>query len=400
MSKVRIPKKQVVIKDFDGNNVPEDFDFPSIGIENIDRAVFDLFETDLNFETTSKGVSKRVPVIFATGERFALTRRKNPIRDRNNTNILPLISIVRQNLDIGASQGGKKTAISLRAQPNYTIKRRLSEKDRNFQNLINKDSLKNQENVTSNNNFIDAPNQLTAKEGKITSRRNKQNLKFNESASVSLAPNINTNIFEIIQIPYPYFVAMTYNVTFWCQYMQQGNQMIEFLLNKIDVPGGEFAIKTKEGFELVAFIGDNINFENNFDNMTDDERLIKYSFDLTVPGYILNSKLSGLANQVRSYTSAPVIDFTYNDTGSPVTMDYQPETKQENLERHVLTDITNTETLKLQRGEENGTIERFVENPFTGEGITEFLRVRNVNSRTGESVISSKIIKEIDRQYE
>ena len=400
MSKVRIPKKQVVIKDFDGSNVPEDFNFPSIGIENIDRAIFDLFETKLNFETTSKGVSKRVPVIFATGERFALTRRKNPIRDRNNTNILPLISIVRQNLDIGAQQGGKKTAIALRAQPNYTVKRRLSEKDRNLQNLINKDSLKNQENVTSNNNFVDVPNQLIASEGKITSRRNKQNLKFNESASVSLTPNINTNIFEIIQIPYPYFVTMTYNVTFWCQYMQQGNQMIEFLLNKIDVPGGEFAIKTKEGFELVAFISDNISFENNFDNMTDDERLIKYSFDLVVPGYLLNSKLSGLASQARSYTSAPMIDFTYIGTSSPVTMDYQPETKQENLERHVLTDITNTETLKLQRGEENGTIERFVKNPFTGEGTTEFLRVRNVNSRAGESVISSKIIKEIDRQYE
>ena len=400
MSKVRIPKKQVVIKDFDGSNVPEDFNFPSIGIENIDRAIFDLFETKLNFETTSKGVSKRVPVIFATGERFAPTRRKNPIRDRNNTNILPLISIVRQNLDIGAQQGGKKTAIALRAQPNYTVKRRLSEKDRNLQNLINKDSLKNQENVTSNNNFVDVPNQLIASEGKITSRRNKQNLKFNESASVSLTPNINTNIFEIIQIPYPYFVTMTYNVTFWCQYMQQGNQMIEFLLNKIDVPGGEFAIKTKEGFELVAFISDNISFENNFDNMTDDERLIKYSFDLVVPGYLLNSKLSGLASQARSYTSAPMIDFTYIGTSSPVTMDYQPETKQENLERHVLTDITNTETLKLQRGEENGTIERFVKNPFTGEGTTEFLRVRNVNSRAGESVISSKIIKEIDRQYE
>ena len=400
MSKVRIPKKQVVIKDFDGSNVPEDFNFPSIGIENIDRAIFDLFETKLNFETTSKGVSKRVPVIFATGERFALTRRKNPIRDRNNTNILPLISIVRQNLDIGAQQGGKKTAIALRAQPNYTVKRRLSEKDRNLQNLINKDSLKNQENVTSNNNFVDVPNQLIASEGKITSRRNKQNLKFNESASVSLTPNINTNIFEIIQIPYPYFVTMTYNVTFWCQYMQQGNQMIEFLLNKIDVPGGEFAIKTKEGFELVAFISDHISVENNFDNMTDDERLIKYSFDLVVPGYLLNSKLSGLASQARSYTSAPMIDFTYIGTSSPVTMDYQPETKQENLERHVLTDITNTETLKLQRGEENGTIERFVKNPFTGEGTTEFLRVRNVNSRAGESVISSKIIKEIDRQYE
>ena len=176
--------------------------------------------------------------------------------------------------------------------------------------------------------------------------------------------------------------------------------MIEYLLNKIDVPGGEFAIKTELGFELVAFIGNNINFENNFDSMTDDERIIKYSFDLTVPGYILNSKLPGLAEQVRSYVSAPMIDFTYNDISSPVTLDYQPETDKENLEKHVLSDITNVESLKLQRGESNGTIERFVENPFSGEGNTEFLRVKNVNARTGETVVSSRVIKEIDRQYE
>ena len=110
----KIDKKRIEIKDFDGNNIPEDFDFPSIGIENIDRAVFDLFDKKLQFETTSKGVSKKVPVIFATGERFALTRRTNPIRDRNNTNILPLISIVRENIDIGSSQAGKGTAIALK----------------------------------------------------------------------------------------------------------------------------------------------------------------------------------------------------------------------------------------------------------------------------------------------
>ena len=400
MSKVRIPPKKVLIKDFDGTNVPEDFEFPTIGIENIDRAVFDLFENVLTFETTSKGKSKPVPVIFATGERFALTRRKNPIRDRNNTNILPLISIVRQNIDIGPNQGGKNTPISLRAQPNYTIKRRLSEKDREFQNLLNKDGLKNQDNVANANNFFDSSNSLIAKKGKVASRREKTNLQFSSTAKVSLNSNLNSNIFEIIQIPYPYFIAMTYNVTFWCQYMQQGNQMIEYFLNKIDVPGGEFAIKTKEGFELVAFVSDSINFENNFDNMTDDERLIKYSFDLTVPGYILNSKIPGLANQARSYLSAPMIDFTYNSAGSPVTLDYQPETNQENLERHVLTDLTNVDSLKIQRGENNATIERFVENPFAGEGNTEFLKVTNVNSRTGETIVSSKIVKEIDRQYE
>ena len=372
MSKVKIPQKKVLLKDFDGNNVPENFEFPSIGIENIDRAVFDLFEKVLTFETTSNGISKPVPVIFATGERFALTRRKNPLRDRNNTNILPLISIVRQNLDIGASQGGKKTAISLRAQPNYTVKKRLSEKDRNFQNLLNKNNLKNQENVSTNNNFVDSANSLIAKEGRTSSRREKSNLQFSSTAQINLKSNLNSNIFEIIQIPYPYFITMTYNVTFWCQYMQQGNQMIEYLLNKIDVPGGEFAIKTNEGFELVVFISDNISFENNFDNMTDDERIIKYSFDITVPGYILNSKIPGLAEQVRSYLSAPMIDFTYDDAASPVKLDYQPETDEENLERHVLSDLTNVDSLKLQRGETNGSIESFIENPFVGKGIQNF----------------------------
>ena len=393
-----IPK--VKIKDFDGDNIPEDFDFPTIGIEDIDRSIFSLFDTVLKFEVTSKGQTKSVPVIFATGERFALTRRRNPIRDRNNTNILPLISIVRQNLDIGASQGGKKTAISFRAQPNYTIKKRLSSRDRDFQNLVNKDSLRNQENVATNNNFIDKTSFIDAKPGKESSRREKSNLSFSKDANINLKADINTNIYELIQTPYPYFVTMTYNVTFWCQYMQQGNQMIEYLLNKIEVPGGEFAIKTAEGFELVAFIGDNINFENNFDSMTDDERIIKYSFDLTVPGYLLNSKLPGLSSQVRSYYSAPMIDFTYLSTKSDVQIDFRRETKKENFEKHLLTDLTNIEEKDLRRGESNETIEAFLENPFSESGETELLRIKNANSRTGETVISSRIIKEIDRQYE
>ena len=73
---------------------------------------------------------------------------------------------------------------------------------------------------------------------------------------------------------------------------------------------------------------------------------------------------------------------------------------EEHLERHVLSDLTNVDSLKLQRGETNGSIESFIENPFVGKGNTEFLRVKNVNSRTGETVVSSSVVKEIDRQYE
>jgi hypothetical protein len=400
MTRNLIKPSKISIKDFDGDNVPEDFEFPSIGIENIDRALFNLFDNILNFEVTSKGKTIKVPVIFATGERFALTRRKNPIRDNNNTNILPLISIVRENIDIGANQGGKKTAISFRAQPNYTIKKRLSEKDRNFQNLINKQGLKNQDSASSIGNFIDQSNNLIADLNKTASRRETSNLKFSKNASVNIKPDINTNIYEIIQTPYPYFLSISYNVTFWCQYMQQGNQMIEYLLNKIDVPGGEFAIKTESGFELVAFIGENINFENNFDSMTDDERIIKYNFTLTIPGYLLNTTTPGLASQVRSYVSAPIIDFSYLQSNSPVHLDRRPETDQENVEKHVLTDITGIGDGELKRGQSNESIEGYVQNPFNNKETVELLKINTRDSRSGESVVSARIIKEIDRQYE
>ena len=119
-------KREKVIKSFEGDNPPEDFDFPSFGIENIDRAVFELFDTKLNFQVTQKGESKKVPVVFAAGERFALTRRKNPIRDKNNALILPIISIMRNDIDFSVDQGGKKTAISFREQPTYYIKKRLN----------------------------------------------------------------------------------------------------------------------------------------------------------------------------------------------------------------------------------------------------------------------------------
>jgi len=400
MSIRKPPEKKLIIKKFEGDNVPDNFDFPSIGIEDIDRALFKLFDTQLSFETTAKGVTKKVPVIFATGERFALTRRKTPIRDRNNTNILPLISIQRQNFDISPSQSGKGTAISFRAQPNYTIKYRLAEKDRAFQNLINKQNIKNQNNVASNSNFQLPSSGLNAIEGTIATRRDTNNLKFSKNAKINLNDNIASNVFEIINVPYPYFISVTYNVTFWAQYMQQGNQMIEYLLNNIDVPGGEFAIKTEEGYELVAFIGDNINFENNFDGMTDSERIIKYNFDMTIPGYLLNPKLEGQPNQIRSFYSAPVIDFSYYDSSSPKTQDYQQETKKEKIQRHVLTDVTNTNNLKIQRGESSESTEVYVQNPFSVEGETEFLKIKNINSRSGEYVISNRILKEIDKQFE
>lgn len=398
-------KKSKVIKSFEGDNPPKDFDFPSIGIEDIDRAVFEMFDKKLNFQTTQKGESKKVPVVFAAGERFALTRRKNPIRDKNNALILPIISIMRGDVDFSFDQGGKKTAISFREQPSYTIKKRLSQQDRQYQNIINKQGLSNQENVAARRNFDagDVSPGNVAKPNTVASRRNGSGLSFIAKGSrITLEENLNNNIFEIIDIPYPEFVSISYDVIFWTQYLSQANQMMENLLLNFEGQGEEITMKTTAGFELVAFFKPPFSNQSNFDNYSDDERLIKHTINFSVPGYILNPKNPSLPNLLRVYTSAPTIDFGYDESNQKAVTNNQPESKLEKDKRHILSDI-NDGTLsrdKLKRGENSVDFEHVIINPFTGEKEVSFSKVLASNPKAGETVASTLIIKKIERQYE
>ena len=67
-----------------------DIVIPSCTIEDVDRAVFNLFEKQMPLQYKHRKKTKRIPVIFATGERFAVLRRKRPLKDKNNALILPM----------------------------------------------------------------------------------------------------------------------------------------------------------------------------------------------------------------------------------------------------------------------------------------------------------------------
>ena len=202
-----------------------------------------------------------------------------------------------------------------------------------------------------------------------------------------------------MEVPYPDFVAIKYDVVFWTQYMQQANQMIETLVANFTGQGEEIPITTNGGYELVAFFNPSFGSQSNFDEFTDSERIIKHNISVTIPGYIINPKHPGLPNLVRTYVSAPVLSFTYSDANAVVT-DYQPETKEEKVNRHVLTDLTNINENELRRGESREVLENFIPNPFSKDTKTEFSRVKSRNVRTGETVLSSKIIKELDDKTE
>jgi hypothetical protein len=388
---------------YEGTNIPEDFMIPPCGIEDVDRAVFNLFNKDLKLEVEVNEKTSKVPVVFAAGERFALTRRKQPIRDRNGALILPVIAIARKSIDISPSQGGYGTAISVRDQSSYTIKRRLSKEDRKYQNIINKLSLKNQKNISSRGNFsqnlVFPGNE--ALPGTVASRRNGSDISYQiESSGQLLDPRIGNNIFEIITVPYPEFFLAQYEVTFWTQYTLNMNQILEVMMSNFSGQGMEFQIESDTGYQFVAYVKGNLTTGDNFNDYSSNERLIRYSFSIDVPAYLLASNQPGLPSPFRSFISAPQIEFKISQISSPVVSTNKTPDTSGDIDRFTLSDteILNEKGEKpLARGQDGTAVyDTTVEDPFDKNGRKKLLRIKTRNQRSGESTISAREVIDLD----
>lgn len=388
---------------FDGTSIPKDFHIPPCGIEDIDRALFHLFDKRLNFSIEVDGESKKVPVVFAAGERFALTRRSANFRDVNNALILPIISIERGTIDYSPGLGTYGTPIATRDQISYVVKRRLSEKDRDYQNIINKKRLKNQSNVGTRGHFGNTSEfpGLYSKPGTIASRRNTTNLSFIDSPPDSmLRPSIGNNIFEIITVPYPEFISIEYNVTFWTQYMQNMNKLLESMLVQFDGQEKAFQIVTREGYELVAYFQGQFSAETNFNDYTDSERVIKYNFNIKVPGFIIAPHDdSGLPSPFRRYLSAPQIEFGMSQTSTQVSSTTSKGPAKNNVNNFILSDVQELDASgkePAQRGREGVRLLETIADPFTGKESKRFVKVLTRNQRAGETVASSRIVVKLE----
>ena len=377
---------------YDGDTIPEDFHIPACGLEDVDKAMFDFFDKTIQMGITQHGNRSPVPVIFATGERFALVKRKKPIRDSNGATILPLISIRRSGLSQSISQSSRG-----RDTGDLTVKRRLSSKDRHYQNIQNKMNISNQENVASQNNIsvLNDP-QKVAKPGTIGNREYKAG---KTDASLSYT-DIGDNIFEIITIPFPKFVRMTYEVTFWAQYTTHMNSMIEQMLIAYHAPGNNFKLKTDKGYWFVGYVQDDFSDGNNFDDFTDQERIVRYSFNVIVDGYLVANDPEGRGSPFRSYFSAPYVSFGMDSTTADLAMATGRVSPVGSSDPNQFV-LGETEILdrhgnpKSWRGRPIQTAKVYIKNPFTGKDCPQYLSILSSDSRTGESVMSGLISEDL-----
>ena len=279
-------------------NIPENFELPPCGIEDVDRAIFKLFDEQLPLFYEHKGNTERIPVIFATGERAFVLRRNKPLTDRHGALILPLVSILRSGLSQEKTAGGFGVGPGTGRQE---IMRRKHADSIELFKEINAEGLQNQENVVNSVKHVGP---------------SVRDYRRNVSSPVVLN-DFKSPVTEIITMSNPRYFSATYEITLWAQYLQQMNGIIEAIItNYTNGPSKSFRLESDKGYWFVGYTDPAFNGDLNFDSMTDAERIVKYNFSISVNGYIINPEFPGSQTTVRRTLSAPKISFDTNLSNS------------------------------------------------------------------------------------
>ena len=153
-----------------------------VTIETVDGAIFDFFDKKLALTVIKDDTPYKVPIFFATGERWALTR-KNNFKDAHGTLILPIVSIRRLDIVRDQQELGGFTS----AQKHITISNVIHPKNPNLESL----------------------------------------LKLRTSRGFKFVPADKPPIIETLTIPFPDFSVIQYEVVIWTQFTVQMNQMMQ-----------------------------------------------------------------------------------------------------------------------------------------------------------------------------
>jgi hypothetical protein len=237
--------------------------FIPLTIRVVDQAVKDWFDkTVAPVVTTNDGDRKVVPTVFSQGERWAIGRVKDgnngAMRDENGVLMLPIISIRRTSIDTDASQ----TALGVQTD-NITVAKRVDFKTGDLQSL---ERLKNPE----------------------------QRLGYDPV------------VYDVYTIPFPDRVILSYQVVIQTQYIGQMNEVIQKMWRMLDIQKsfvmpihndgrtpprstGYREVKPLDKPYLVGFFEDAYADSGNFEEMTDSERIVKYTTTFTVPAALSTS---------------------------------------------------------------------------------------------------------------
>ena len=228
----------------------------SIGLKDLDEAVFYYFENVIKPFVYQNGERREVPIIYGSPERWKSFQKDNYYRDKNGAIMLPII----------------------------VVKRNSITKDRTVYNKVDANS----------------PNLY----GSFQRTYNPKNFYSNFAAINNAIPAQ-----QFYAVAVPDFVNIEYSCLIQTYYMEQLNKIIESCEYASDAYWGN-----PERFKFRAFI-DSFSTETSLTNGKD--RLVKGTFNIRLRGYIIPDTIQKDLNSISKYNTKSKFIISMETTSNP-----------------------------------------------------------------------------------
>ena len=231
-------------------------------LETIDGAMLKFIDEELNLSVTANDGFKKVPVIWVSAERAYQVKHNKELRDKEETLILPLITINRSSVTKDPTRKGSIYAnlypVNDEKGGTITIARQINQKKTaEFQNAFSKRKYGPNKNVS----------------GKMANS-NKRNM------------STQRVVYETITIPIPTWIMVNYEITLRTEYQQQLNELIRPF---ITIPGNSRMPKriSYENHFYEVFIDGNFANGSNKANLGMERRNYENTINIEVLGYLI-----------------------------------------------------------------------------------------------------------------
>lgn len=233
-------------------------------IENIDFAIYDWLDKELNLSCNTKDGFKKVPVIWVTPERSFQIRNNKDFRDINGSLNPPMLTVERN----GIEKDQKNAATFFANLPP------------NNQLLISKKINQKKTSEFANADF----------------KRKYGNVEF-------VRPKFNNKVvYEYKKITLPVYVSIKYSVNIFTQFQQQMNEILQPFVTRTG--STRYFLIERDGYKYECFIEPNIDVKNNTASMEEEERRFLSTISLRVVGAIISDGVNQDDSVIKTYENA------------------------------------------------------------------------------------------------
>tara|TARA_B100000963_G_C22618005_1_gene668393 strand:+ start:358 stop:1200 length:843 start_codon:yes stop_codon:yes gene_type:complete len=219
-------------------------------IDNIDSAMFNFIDKQMDLSVKTNTGFRKVPVIMTSAERSRLS--KSQIRDRDGALVLPLITIERTAITKSPTEKGTVYANvppidSTRGGSIPTMQKIMQPKTANFKNAHS----------------------------------------LRTTGQLNFPTKVDKTVYQVVTIPLPVYISVEYEITLRTEYQQQMNELV---IPFITVPGGINYLILRDGVHRYeAFVQESFAQSNNINNFTNEARKFETKFNIKVLGHVMGA---------------------------------------------------------------------------------------------------------------